>query len=148
MKFSGLSVIEDRNLDSAVGYAYLGNGFLCTLCVHGNSGLHHGRKRTKSRGILSTFGRQTESTENWEKHLGLRNGWQFLFLLLTSNALTNQIGRKSKTAQLWPECLYAYPLLAKYSMPARQIDKFGPLHTLKSVVVSSKNWLSVKKIVF
>ena len=29
-------------------------------------------------------------------------------------------------------------LLAKNSMPARQIDKFAPLHTLKSVVVNPK----------
>ena len=29
-------------------------------------------------------------------------------------------------------------LLAKNSMPAMQIDKFAPLHTLKSIVVSPK----------
>ena len=46
MEFSGLSVIEDRNLaSSAVGYAYLGNGFLCTLCVLENTSPRHGQKR-------------------------------------------------------------------------------------------------------
>ena len=39
-------------------------------------------------------------------------------------------------------------LLAKYSMPARQIDKFAPLHTLKSVVVSPKTDCQSKKMVF
>ena len=36
-------------------------------------------------------------------------------------------------------------LLAKYSMPARQMDKFAPLHTLKSVVVSPKTVCQSKK---
>ena len=44
MEFSGLSVIEVRNLvSSADGYEYLGNGFLCTLCVLENSAPRHGQ---------------------------------------------------------------------------------------------------------
>ena len=77
MEISGLSVIEDRNLVlSAVGYAYLGNGFLCTFCVLENSGPRHGRKRNKNPGPCA-FGRLTESTESRERPLGLRNRGQF-----------------------------------------------------------------------
>ena len=51
MELSGLSAIEVRNLvSSAVGYAYLGNGFLCTLCILKNSGPRHGQKRNKNPG--------------------------------------------------------------------------------------------------
>ena len=41
-------------------------------------------------------------------------------------------------------------LLAKNSMPARQIDKFAPLHTLtlKSVVVNPKTDCQLEKMVF
>ena len=39
-------------------------------------------------------------------------------------------------------------LLAKNSMPARQIDKFAPLHTLKSVVVNPKTDCQFEKMVF
>ena len=39
-------------------------------------------------------------------------------------------------------------LLAKNSMPARQIDKFTPLHTLKSVVVNPKTDCQFEKMVF
>ena len=39
-------------------------------------------------------------------------------------------------------------LLAKKSMPARQIDKFTPLHTLKSVVVSPKTDCQFEKTWF
>ena len=39
-------------------------------------------------------------------------------------------------------------LLAKYSMPARQIDKFAPLHTLKSAVVSPKTGCQLETMVF
>ena len=79
MEFLGLSVIEVHNLvSSAVGYAYLGNCFLCTLCVHENPGPHHGRKRNKSL-ALPAFGRLTKSTESRERPLGLRNRRQFLF---------------------------------------------------------------------
>ena len=71
MEFPGLSVIEVRNLaSSAVGYAYLGNGFLCTLCVLENSSPRHGRKRNKNPGP-SALGRLTESTESRERLLGL-----------------------------------------------------------------------------
>ena len=39
-------------------------------------------------------------------------------------------------------------LLAKNSMPARQIDKFAPLHMLKSVVVNPKTDCQFEKMVF
>ena len=39
-------------------------------------------------------------------------------------------------------------LLAKCSLPVRQIDKFAPLHTLKSVVVSPKTDCQSKKMIF
>ena len=39
-------------------------------------------------------------------------------------------------------------LLAKNSMPARQNDKFAPLHTLKSVVVNPKTDCQFEKMVF
>ena len=40
-------------------------------------------------------------------------------------------------------------LLAKNSMPTRQIDKFAPLHMLKSVIVSPKTDCQFdKKMVF
>ena len=83
----------------------------------------------------------------------------FFFFFFNSNLTSKKnwpikIGRKSKTAQSMegelvcpimarvPVCL---SLLAKYSMPARQIDKFAPLHTLKSVVVSPKTDCQSKK---
>ena len=57
-----------------------------------------------------------------------------------------EIGRKSKTAQLWkeslyaplwPECLYAYPVGKKFN--ACQVNwQIRSLHTLKSVVVNPK----------
>ena len=56
MEFSVLSVIEVRNVMlSAVGYAYLGKDFLCTLCVFENSGPRHGRKRNKNPGPWARF---------------------------------------------------------------------------------------------
>ena len=80
MEFSGLSVIEDRNLVlSAVGYANLGNGFLCTLCILENSAPRHGRRWNKNPGPCA-FGRVTESTESHERPLGLRNRRQFFFI--------------------------------------------------------------------
>ena len=39
-------------------------------------------------------------------------------------------------------------LLAKKSMPAGQIDKFAPLHTLKSVIVNPKTDCQFEKMVF
>ena len=64
-----------------------------------------------------------------------------------------EIGRKSKTAQLWkeslyaplwPECMYAYPV-GKNSMPARQIDKLRSSSHAEKRSCQSENWLSIRK---
>ena len=79
MEFSGLSVIEVRNLvSSAVGYAYLGNGVLCTLCVLEIQSLVMVENGIKNLGSCA-FGHLTESTESRERPLGLRNRRQFLY---------------------------------------------------------------------
>ena len=54
---------------------------------------------------------------------------------------------ESLYATLWPECLYAYPV-GKIFNACQAIDKFAPLHNLKSVVVSPKTDCELKEMVF
>ena len=132
--------------------------FLCTLCVLENSSPRHGRKRNKNPGPERLFLVALRKVLKAVKDLWVSESTAVSLLtkiwLLTHWPI--EIGRKSKTAQLWkeslyaplwPECLYAYPV-GKKSMPARQIDKFAPLHTLKSVIVNPKTDCQFEKMVF
>ena len=156
MEFSGLSVIEVRNLvSSAVGYAYLGNGFLCTLCVLKNSGPHHGRKRNKKSRSLRFWSPNGKHWKPWKTSGSPKS--TAVSLLTKIWLLTHwpiKIGRKSKNAQQWMESLYA-PLwpgvpvcLSCWQniecLPGK-LTNFAPLHTLKSVVVSPKTDCQSKK---
>ena len=97
MELSGLSVIEVRNLvSSAVGYAYLGNGFLCMLCILKNSGPRQGRKRNKNPGAWARF--WSPNGKHWKpwktpgspKSTAVSLFFFFFDSNQTSNALTNQ----------------------------------------------------------
>ena len=121
--------------------------FLCTLCVLENSSPSHGRKRNKSPGPERFFfGRLTESAESRERPLGLRNRRQFLLLtkiwLLTHWPI--EIGRKSKTAQLWKESLYAYPVGKKFNACQANWQIRSSSHAEKRSC-QSENWLSIRK---
>ena len=92
MELLGLSVIEVRNLvSSEVGYAYLGNGFLCTHCVLENSGPCHGRKRNKNPWVLALLVALRKALKAvkdlWVSEI---DGSFFVDKNLTSKALTNQ----------------------------------------------------------
>ena len=131
--------------------------FLCTLCVLENSSPRHGRKRNKNPGPERLF--WSPYGKYWKPWKTSGSPKSTAVSLLTKIWLLThwpiEIGRKSKTAQLWKESLYAMagvPVCLscwqKNSMPARQIDKFAPLHTLKSVVVNPKTDCQFEKMVF
>ena len=115
------------------------------------SGPHHGRKRNKSQ-TLHAFGRLTESTESRERPLGLRNRRQLTQIWLLMH-WPIKIGRKSKTAQLWmeslyaplwPEWLYAYPV-GKISNACQANWQIRSSSHAEKGSCQSKNWLSIEK---
>ena len=155
MEFSGLSVIEVRNLaSSAVGHAYLGNGFLCTLCVLENSSPRHGRKRNKNPGPSGFWSPDGKHWKPWKTSGSPKS--TAVSLLTKIWLLTHwpiEIGRKSKTAQLWkeslyallwPECLYAYPVGKKFNACQANWQIRSSSHAEKRSC-QSENWLSIRK---
>ena len=154
MELLGLSVIEVRNLvSSEVGYAYLGNGFLCTHCVLENSGLCHGRKRNKNPRVLALLVALRKALK------AVKDLWVSEIdgsFFVDKNLLKHwpiKIGRKSKTAQLWmeslyaplwPECLYAYPVGKKFSACQVNWQIRSSSHAEKRSC-QSEYWLSIRK---
>ena len=110
----------------------------------------------KIPGLERAFGRLTESTEGRERPLGLRNRRHFLFFFFdsnqTSNALTNQNWQEIENCPTMdgelvcpimagvPVCLSCWQNIQ--CLPG----KFATLHTLKSVVVSTKTDFQSKMV--
>ena len=159
MEFSGLSVIEVRNpVSCAVGYAYLGNGFLCTLCVLENSGPRHGRKRNKKPGPWVRFWLPNgKHWKPWKTSGSPKSRAVFFFFFFTQiwplMHWPIKIGRKPKTAQLWmeslyaplwPECLYAYPVGKIFNARQANWQIRSSSHAEKRSC-QPENWLSIGK---
>ena len=129
--------------------------FLCTLCVLENSSPRHGRKRNKNPGPERLFLVALRKVLKAVKDLWVSESTAVSLLtkiwLLTHWPI--EIGRKSKTAQLWkeslyaplwPECLYAYPVGKKINACQANWQIRSSSHAEKRNC-QSENWLSIRK---
>ena len=148
-------MINVRNLaSSAVGHAYLGNGFLCMLCALEHSSPRHGRNRNKNPAPSGFSSPDGKHWKPWKTSGSPKSTAVSLFTkiwLLTHWPI--EIGRKSKTAQLrkeslyaplWLECLYAYPVGKKFNACQANCQSRSSSHAEKRSC-PSENWLSIRK---